>query len=190
MIRKFQTRQILTLGIDHIWGADLLIMTKYANENNGFKYILNVIDCFSKYAWSVPLKTKFAIDVAEAFEKILLESEPRKPKLLHCDRGSEFIGKAFKTMLKRHDIRMYHTFSELKSSIVERFNRTLNEKLKIQFEVTGNFKWLNILPDVLIEYNEHSIHRTIGTTPSAVNGENENEIFNRIYRKKKGYSKI
>jgi hypothetical protein len=68
--KKFKKRKIITKGIDHIWEADLLIMTKYVKENEGYQNILNVIDCFSKYAWSVPLKSKSGKEVCAAFEKI------------------------------------------------------------------------------------------------------------------------
>ena len=71
---------------------------------------------------------------------------------------------------------MYHTYSEVKSSIVERFNRTLNEKMKIQFEINKNHKWLGILPEILSEYNDKNVHRTIGRPPLKVTKENEREI--------------
>ena len=84
--RKFKTRQVMTRGIDHIWEADLLIMTQYSAENDGFKYILNVIDCFSKYAWCLPLKSKGGKEVSEVFGKILSKRRPRRiPELFHCD---------------------------------------------------------------------------------------------------------
>ena len=184
-VRKtFKTRRIITQGIDDLWGADLLILNKCNKENKGFKYLLNVIDCFSKYSWSVALKTKKAYDVADAFEQILKNSS-RTPRLLHVDRGKEFWNSIFKKLLKNYNIEMYHTYSEVKSSIVERFNRTLNEKMKIQFEINKNHKWLGILPEILSEYNDKNVHRTIGRPPSKVTKENEGEIFERMYPLKK-----
>ena len=69
----------------------------------------------------------------------------------------------------------------MKSSIVERQNRTLNEKLKLRFEVNQNHKWLEILPSILSEYDEKDIHRTIGCPPSKVSKKNEKEIYERMY---------
>lgn len=179
VIKKFPTRKIITKGIDHIWQADLLIMSNYSRQNGGFKYILNIIDCFSKYAWSVPLKKKSGKEVSVAFETILRGR--RKPKLLHVDRGKEFVNATFKKLLKKYDIDMYHTFSEIKASIVERFNRTLNQKLKILFEFNQNHHWTSLLPAILKQYNEKDIHRTIGLPPVRVTRKNEREIYERLY---------
>ena len=56
--RKFQRRQVLVNEIDDVWAADLVEMQEWSKVNKGYRYILNVIDCFSKYAWSVPMKDK------------------------------------------------------------------------------------------------------------------------------------
>jgi len=178
--KNFQTRRIITKGIDHIWAADLLIMKQYSKENRGFKYMLNVIDCFSKYAWCVALKEKSGLSVSDAFSRILIKSK-RKPEKLHVDMGKEFVNVTFKKLLRNHNIEMYHTFNEVKSSIIERFNRTLNEKLRLHFEVNQNHKWLWILPTILSEYNEKDVHRTIGIPPASVSKKNEEEIRERMY---------
>lgn len=180
VIKKFQTRKIMTKGLDHIWEADLLIMRAYSRQNKGFKYILNVIDCFSRYAWSIPLKDKTGKQVTEAFTEIL-KSSRRKPELLHADRGKEFVNSTFLEFLKKQKIKMYHTFSTVKAAMVERFNRTLNEKLKLHFEVNKNHNWLTLLPTLLQQYNEQDHHRSIGTTPSQVSRKNEKEIYDRLY---------
>ena len=69
----------------------------------------------------------------------------------------------------------------MKSSIVERQNRTLNEKLKLRFEINQNHGWLEILPTILSEYNEKDDHRTIGCPPAKVSKKNEREIYERMY---------
>ena len=50
--------------IDEIWTADLIDMQSFSKFNNGIKYLLMVIDVFSKYGWIVPLKSKTGVDVA------------------------------------------------------------------------------------------------------------------------------
>jgi transposase InsO family protein len=181
VVKKFTTRRIFVKSIDHIWAADLLVMTRFSKENRDFKYILNVIDCFSKYVWSVALKKKTGKEVTEKFEQILRQAGGRRPKLLHTDMGKEFVCGTFQKMLGRYGIQLYHSYSEVKSSIVERFNRTLNEKMKIHFEVNQNRKWFWILKGVVKEYNEKCVHRTIGCTPAQVTKKNEAEIFARLY---------
>ena len=61
LIRRKFARQVLVCEIDEIWGADLVEMQAVSEQNNGFRYMLNVIDVFSKFAWSVPLKNKKVI---------------------------------------------------------------------------------------------------------------------------------
>lgn len=75
---------------------------------------------------------------------------------------------------------LYHKFNEV-SSIVERFNRTLNQKLKIYFEINSNREWLTILPTILNNYSENTIHRTLGVPPAMVNKANEEEILHKMY---------
>ena len=100
VIRKFRKRRIVSNGIDDIWASDLLIMIKFKRQNRGYSYILNVIDTFSKYCFLEPLKTKTGSEVAVAFDKIIRESG-RKPRLLHCDRGKEYLNKDFKKILDK-----------------------------------------------------------------------------------------
>ena len=63
--------------------------------NKGFRFLLCVIDIFSKYAWVVPLKDKKGITITNAFQKILKESN-RKTNKIWVDKGSEFYNSSFK----------------------------------------------------------------------------------------------
>ncbi|KAK7601518.1 hypothetical protein V9T40_008959 [Parthenolecanium corni] len=183
VVKKFQKRRIITKGIDDIWAADLLIMNQYSTRNKGYNYIFNVIDTFSKFLFAVPLKKKSGEEVAVAFSKILKTSN-RCPTKLHVDRGKEFVNKEFQTVLKENKIEMYHTFNEEKSAIAERVNRTINEKLKLHFEVTQKFRWIDALEGIVKEYNENDVHRSIGTTPVSVTSKNENEVVTIAIMKK------
>ncbi len=180
-VRKFQKRRILTTHIDELWAADLLILDKFARQNQGYKYVLNVIDTFSKYLFMEPIKKKDGPSVTKAFEKIIKNSGGRKPQLLHVDMGKEFVNKHFKEMLGRHKIKMYHTFSEEKSAIAERVNRTINQKLKVIFTATGKHQWVKYLPQILNEYNHKDIHRTIGMQPAKVTKKNQLKVFKRMF---------
>ena len=103
-------------------------MQEWADKNKGFRYMLNVIDCFTKFAWSIPLKDKKGLTVLEAFKKIVNESK-MIPKHLWVDEGKEFYNKDMTEWLKDNDIVRYSTHGEHKSAIVERFNRTLKTKM-------------------------------------------------------------
>ena len=86
-----------------------------------------VIDVFSKYAWIKPLKDKKTETVRKAFDDIF-KSNKRKPKLLWTDKGSKIISKHFKEFFKRKGIQLYHTENEEKSSVVERWNKTMKKE--------------------------------------------------------------
>lgn len=70
--RNYQRRRVEVRGIDETWQADLVDMIAYAGQNKGYKYLLTVIDIFSKYAWAVPIKSKTGEDVTNAMESIFL----------------------------------------------------------------------------------------------------------------------
>lgn len=187
VVKKFMKRRIVTLGIDDMWAADLIVMTNYSDENDGYKYMLNVIDSFSKYAWSEPTKKKDGPTVAGAFRRIISKAKKighSSPNLLHTDRGLEFKNKDFKAVLDKHGIKMYHTESKEKSSIVERFNRTLNGKMKRRFYINQNFRWIDILDELMSEYNNRDFHRTIGMSPADVSKENEESILMKLCNSK------
>ena len=127
IIRKIKKRKVYSGFKDNIWGADLADMQLISNFNKVFRFLLCVIDIFSKYVWVVPLKDKKGTSIVNAFQKILKESD-RKPNKIWVDKGSEFNNNSFKKSLKDNDIEMYSTHNEGKSVIAERFIRTLKTK--------------------------------------------------------------
>ena len=92
--------------------ADMQLISKY---NKGIKYLLCVIDMFSKYAWGVPLKDKNGVSIVNAFQGIL-DSSKRKPSKIWVDQGSEFYNNSFKEWLKDNDS-MYSTYNKGKSDV-------------------------------------------------------------------------
>src|SRR6266853_1571964 len=167
IVRNFPRRKVIVHHIDDIWSADLVEMP----NDLGYHYILTVIDCFSKYAWAIPLKNKQSNTVIDAFKTCL---DNRSPKFLWTDSESEFINKQFKKFLLGNNIKLYHTYNEGKAVIIERFNRTIKEKMWYRFTVNGNKHWVKILPDIIAVYN-NTIHRTIQMTPTFASRK-ENEI--------------
>ena len=94
IIRNFKKRTVYSDFKDNIWGADLADMQLISKFNKGFRFLLCVIDIFSKYAWVVPLKDKKGVSIVNAFQKILKESN-RKPNKIWVDKGSEFYNNSF-----------------------------------------------------------------------------------------------
>lgn len=175
--KKFPRNKTIVYGIDDTWQADLVDMQKYSKENRGFKFLLCVIDIFSKYAWVIPLKNKTNTSVISAFKKIFSE---RKPKRIQTDQGQEFVGRETQKYLKSEGVQFYIIFSEQKAAIVERFNRTLKEKMWRFFTKSGDYKYINNLNNIVNSYN-NSYHRSIKKEPINVSDKNKDEIFFNLY---------
>ena len=137
-------------------------MQQYFKQNNGFKYLLTVIDIYSKWAWIIPLKTKSSNSIINAF---MLLFKDRIPKKLWTDSGKEFLNKEFKQFLTSHNVDMYQTFNEGKAVVIERFNRTIKEKMWRYFTEHNTKQYIDILPKLVTEYN-NTYHSTIKMTPS------------------------
>ena len=168
-ITKFRRERIIPLYKDEIWSADLIDKSSLSKYNNIYKFILTVIDIFTKYAWSIPLKNKSGLSITNGFKTILSEgpmggSESRKPEKLWVDRGSEFYNKTFKSLLKEYETKIYSTYSYLKAVFIKRFNRTLLHIKNKPIFINGDGNWVNILSDAVITYN-NNIHSTINMTP-------------------------
>lgn len=178
--RNFLRRPTIMLGINDTLQADLVEMIPYASQNNGAKYILTVINVFSKKAYARALKNKTGLEVTKAMESIL-KSLGHSIHNLHVDNGKEFYNKPMKMMLKKRNINMYSTFSTKKAAIVERFNRTLKNKMWKRFSLNGSHKWVKILQSLIDDYNT-SIHRTIKMKPNDVKQNDEEYLLNTVYR--------
>ena len=160
-----------------IWVADLVEIQKYSKWNKGIKYLLTVI---SKYGSIVTLKDKKTESVSLAFDHIFKKSK-RKPEKLWTDKGSEFISKHFKEFLKTHNIILYHTENEEKSSIVERWNKTMKNKMWKMFSANNNTVYWDKLDKLVDDYN-NTYHSSIEMTPTeASKKENEKQVFANLY---------
>ena len=93
IIRKLEKRNVHSPFIHNIFGAYLADMQLMNNLNKGFRFLLCVIDTYSKHAWVIPLKDKKVITITNAFQKILYESN-RKPNKIWVDKGSEFYNRS------------------------------------------------------------------------------------------------
>lgn len=179
--KKYPTRKYVVHAIDEQWQADLADVALIAKQNKGYHFILTVIDIFSRYAWTRPLKTKSGKEVAAAFKDIFREG--RIPKRIQTDQGKEFENKDITNLFRQHQIELFSVKSAYKAAIVERFNRTLKSKLWKYFTYSLKEKWTDVLQDVVNSYN-NSVHRTTGRRPIDITQENEGEVREEIFNKK------
>jgi transposase InsO family protein len=166
--RKFQRRRVISYGVDDVWSCDLVEMQEWSKQNKGYRYMLNVVDVFSKYAWSVKLLDKKGKTVLEAFKQIV-ESSGRKPGHIWVDEGKEFYNKDMDEWIKQNGINRYSTYGEHKSAVVERFNRTLKNVMWKRFTAENTRNWVDMLDKLLFKYN-NTKHSTIKMTPTEARG--------------------
>ena len=155
--------------------ADLVDMTKHSRANDTHKWVLTVIDTFSRFAFAVPVRTRSAYDVSIALERLLTESK-RQPDAIVTDDGKEFFNNRCDELFQSRNIAHYSTSSVFKASTVERFNRTLKTHLYKHFTKTKNSAWQTILPQLINNYNRR-VHRSIGMAPVDVNYRNQSQLY-------------
>jgi len=155
VIKNFPKRRVYVNAIDKIWAADLVDMQAFSRFNHGVKYLLTVIDVFSKYGWMFPLKDKTRVSVAKALKEIFKQ---RKPEKLWTDKGNNFIINTSTLWV------LNFNENEGKSSVAERWNRTMKEKMFKYFTANNTNKYIDVLDDFVDKYN-NAWHSSINMTP-------------------------
>ena len=171
--RKPKFRRTLVFKPRDLWQIDLLDMQKYSKENDGYRYICVIIDCFSRYVWVKPLKNKTGKATVKALALLLMNE---RPKLIQADQGTEFFNRDVKRMLEAFGPKLYHTYTDKKAAIVERVQRTLRGRLGRLFTKRGNFKWIDKIDDIVTAYN-NTHHSSIKMKPADVDEEHIANIF-------------
>ena len=179
--KKFKKRKVFASGVDAIWTADLVDMQSFSRSNKGYKYILMIIDVFSKFGWAVPLKTKTGPEVAKAFHNLWKSRAP--PQKLWTDKGKEFYCRPMKELLEKYNVQLYSTENEEKSSVIERWNRTIKRNMWKYFTANNTNNYIDILPKIIAKYNT-TYHRSIKCTPTlAREPSNYQHVFEALYSK-------
>lgn len=177
--KNFERRHTQMRGIGDTYQIDLVEMIPYASQNRQYKYILTVIDIFTKFSWAFPVKNKTSVCIVNEMKKLFKSGHV--PRNIHSDGGSEFYNQNFRALMNQYNINHYSTFTSIKCAIVERFNRTLKHKMWRMFHMQGTHKWLAILPTLLQEYN-NTKHRKIRMKPADVSKRDEQRLLNTVYK--------
>ena len=164
-------------NIDGVWEMDVADLSSLSKYNNKYKYLFNVIDVFSRYARSPPLKDKNANSITTALKSLLLN---RKPIALQSDKGTEFVNSTVLRYLKQQGVNFYTTHNpDIKGAIIERFNRTLKTKMYKYFTKNNTYRNLDVIGQLLTGY-KNSVHSRVGMAPSKVNPSNIYSVWQRI----------
>jgi hypothetical protein len=185
-IRAKVNKPILMREPNAQWQADLIEM-KNPGLNNGVNYLLTVIDCFSKYAFVFPVESKEGSEIMDAFADLF--ANEGAPKSISTDNGGEFNNKELEDLFSQYDIKKLNSkpYNSKAHGQVERFNRTIQSKIK-KFMIQYDSKhYLDALPSIVKNYNSQE-HLATGYAPIEIhflNPENEEEkkVIDQVYEK-------
>ena len=156
---------------------DLADLSSLAKHNDKYKYLLNVIDIFSRYAWSVPLKDKTGTSITSALKPLF---QNRKPICIQSNEGTEFVNATVQQYLKRQGVRFHATHNpDIKDAVNERFNKSLKSRIYKYFTKNNTYCYLDFINNLLTVYN-YSVHSTIGMPPSKVDPSNIYSVWKRM----------
>ena len=178
--RKKTFEPTYVTSVDGQWQADLLDMHQYAKWNKKVKFLLTVIDVLSRYAYVVPLKGKTGLEVSKAFAEMVRRNEGEAPDNLQTDKGKEFYNTNFKHLLSQKEIHHFSTEGDNKATLVERFNRTIKQRILTYMLSNRTHAYLGKLNELVAGYNA-SKHSSHGRAPEDVDVWNEGAVRDDLY---------
>ena len=179
--QKFHRRSTIVAGVGEQLQADLMDVRSHASYNDNINFLLTAVDCFSRKGWAIPVRSKSGDNVSEGLEKILRDNRFYR---LQTDKGKEFYNGKVASILEKFNVDHFSSENEtIKASLVERFNRTLRDRIHRYLTSKSNGRYLNVLQDFVDAYNETE-HGTTGVAPNDVDESNQSEMFDAIYETK------
>lgn len=154
---------------------DLTFFDRYKNQNNGYYILFTAININSRFVYAYPAKNKDMDTILKFLEEMNKKNEIDN---ITCDEGSEFKNQKFIKYCEDNEINLYFVKGDShKLGIINRFHRTLKEKLTKYFIAYDTVKWFDIIDDIIKNYN-NSYNRGIGTTPENMNDFKQQELIN------------
>jgi len=153
---------------------DLQILTRFPkNENKKYLYLLNILDVYSRYVKSYPLKSKSPDEIYPYIKKYIEDFRKLYPKneiSVTVDKGNEFLGKV-KKYLNEQEIKIYIATpvnnTKNRNYLVERYHKTFWEKLRKILTHEESLKWIDYYEDITDNYN-NTIHSKTKMTPKSI----------------------
>ena len=179
--KKFPRRRVIARFPFELFMADLIEYPRDKYSNNGYCFILVLIDCFTKMLYCAPMKRKSKEWTADAFESIFKNMDSF-PINIVTDGGLEFFNSSVQDVFQNYGINHYRTptSTKWKASVVERAIRTIKSRLEKYFQSESTRKWINIIHHVVKNLN-HTPHSAQGLPPQEVNDENRDEVYKKMY---------
>jgi len=186
--KRFARNPYTVTNVRDVWECDLLDVQSYAKYNDNFRYILFIIDVFSKFLYLLPVKTNSGPAVTAAFQSIF-DDKPklpsRRPVRVRTDKGKEFINKDFQDMLRYEGIQFQLCRNpDVKCAVVERAQRTIRERLYKYLTYKNTFRYIDVLPKFVRTYND-TVPPTTGMAPWRVTDSDVLAIWKRMNRRRR-----
>lgn len=181
--RTFPRRKMIIPSLNYFWEADTAVMTSYDEENDNYRYFLLVVNAFSKYVWTIPLKSTKGIEMVSGLSSVLDGNSI--PWHLRTDRGSEFKNKEVGRLLKKMGVKHFFSSNEKKSCFAERAIKTIKSKLSRYMTRHQTHRWIDVLKSVTDSYNG-TYHRTIKMSPKSVTKKDEIRLWKMQYHTNSG----
>ena len=184
---RFPRNKTIVMSIGDQYQADLCDMSRFSKYNDDMKFLLTCIDCFSKFAWVLPIKNKTSQEIVRVLKIIFSK---KVCKRLQTDKGAEFLNANVRTLLKKNGVELWLSENEdVKASMVERLNRTIKNRMWKFFTANNDTRrYIDILPRLVNAYN-NTIHSSTKMKPSQVSKKDEMAIRQRLYPKHMTQSK-
>ena len=176
--RKFKRNRIVPTKQDSQWDMDLADVSNLAKNNDGVKFLLVVIDLFSRYLWVHPLKGKTHQDVLNGLNEILKDN--RKLEAVRSDKGSEFANRWVKKFMRDFNIYYFTSQNETKANYAECVIRSLKSLIYRYMFQKQSHRYVDVLPDFVSNYNNRR-HRSLGNRTPASVGPNEPLLWKFMY---------
>lgn len=156
-------------------------------DNNHYKYIMVLVDVFSKRAYAAPMKRMKDFDATIAMES-MLNKLPDMPQSIITDLGTEYYNAKMSSLFDRMGIKHYSLRGAHKACIAERFIKTLKSRLEKYFwqrkadKQKFTHRWIDVLDNFVDNYN-NTYHRSIRMAPNDVNEDNRKQVFDTLFPK-------
>lgn len=187
--KRGKTNPIFCYKKRDTFSIDLVDCQNISKSNSNVKYLLNVIDNFTKFAFSEPLLNKSHAVVLEAFKKVLKDAKT-KPRSVFADSGGEFQNVKFMKFCADNAIELYFAKSFGHASMIERFNLTLKRKQYAYMTDNETYTFLPKLKQILRSYNTSKHSALPNLSPlEAENGDQETFYAIRLMNEEKKYLK-
>jgi transposase InsO family protein len=145
--KRFPRNPYTVTNIDDVWEMDLADLSPLSTYNDKYKYLLNVIDIFSRYAWTVPSKDKTGKSIAAALTTLFQNG---KPITIQSDKCTEFVNATVQQYLKRQGVDFHTTHNpDIKGAVIERFNRNLKTKMYNYFTKNNTYPYVDVINSLL-----------------------------------------